>query len=390
MFIFIVFQALEKNMSLSGQYLEELSRRYKKQVEEMQKTFEKTLLTVSEESKRAEERDHKNTEELLVLQQQIAHLSNSVTLLLAERESFLGSISLFKVIIFQIIITLFIFYIFRRGRQNQRATNEIVNDPKSSPSEKSRRKSEEVISDKLLKTIKIKRRPSEEALNITCLASSNNGNNKSEKKKKKRKSSTVQRSLSIANPTETEFQKTDMNSSFDDKNLIFGSDLNKSGIEPPIALEEAEFIIPEIQPLDLSKMSDIQKSKPSDSTPKKEFPKTNGSIFGMKPSANKKPVKERRLSSPGFLKSALGRQSSRSDEFHIEKNSSDKIYIPIVEREIKSEERELQTSLETPSLNEWSSTGELSQGSSSTTTNSSSKTKKSKKQSFKNMLKKVF
>lgn len=366
-------------MSLSGQYLEELSRRYKKQVEEMQKTFEKTLLTVSEESKRSEERDHKNTEELLVLQQQIAHLSNSVAVLLAERDSFLGSISLFKVIIFQIVITLLIFYIFRRGRHNHTAASDTINDPKSSPSEKSRRKSEEVISDKLLKTIKIKRRPSEEALNITCLASSNNGN---KSKKKKRKSSMVQRSLSIANPTESEFLKTDGDSSLDDKNWL-RSDLNKRVIEP-IALEEAEFIIPEIQHLDLSKLSDNPKSNPSDSTPKKEFPKTNGSIFGMKP------VKERRLSSPGFLKSALGRQSSRSDDFCIDKSTSDKTHIPKTDREIRSEDRELQTSLDTPSLNEWSSTGELSQGSSSTTTNSGSKTKKSKKQSFKNMLKKVF
>ena len=36
-------KALELNMSLSQQYLDELSRRYKKQVEEMQKTFNKTL-----------------------------------------------------------------------------------------------------------------------------------------------------------------------------------------------------------------------------------------------------------------------------------------------------------------------------------------------------------
>ncbi|XP_075153204.1 uncharacterized protein LOC142226855 [Haematobia irritans] len=39
-------KALERNMSLSGQYLEELSRRYKKQVEELQQTLTQQTLTV--------------------------------------------------------------------------------------------------------------------------------------------------------------------------------------------------------------------------------------------------------------------------------------------------------------------------------------------------------
>lgn len=50
-------QSLERNMSLSGQYLEELSRRYKKQVEELQMAFAKTLLIVEEQSKRTLERE---------------------------------------------------------------------------------------------------------------------------------------------------------------------------------------------------------------------------------------------------------------------------------------------------------------------------------------------
>lgn len=44
-------------MSLSGQYLEELSRRYKKQVEELQVAFSKTLLIVEEQSKRSADRE---------------------------------------------------------------------------------------------------------------------------------------------------------------------------------------------------------------------------------------------------------------------------------------------------------------------------------------------
>lgn len=43
-------------MSLSGQYLEELSRRYKRQVEELQQSFAKTLLNIEEQSRRNLER----------------------------------------------------------------------------------------------------------------------------------------------------------------------------------------------------------------------------------------------------------------------------------------------------------------------------------------------
>ncbi|KAL3281521.1 hypothetical protein HHI36_004728 [Cryptolaemus montrouzieri] len=57
-------KALERNVSLSSQYLEELSRRYKKQVEEMQKLMDKTLQTVTEERKKMDER-HKQLEERL-------------------------------------------------------------------------------------------------------------------------------------------------------------------------------------------------------------------------------------------------------------------------------------------------------------------------------------
>ncbi|KAK9879392.1 hypothetical protein WA026_006461 [Henosepilachna vigintioctopunctata] len=50
-------KVLERNVSLSSQYLEELSRRYKKQVEEMQKLLDKTLQSVVEERKRMDEKN---------------------------------------------------------------------------------------------------------------------------------------------------------------------------------------------------------------------------------------------------------------------------------------------------------------------------------------------
>ncbi|ELW70914.1 Protein osteopotentia like protein [Tupaia chinensis] len=48
-------KALEVNMSLSGRYLEELSQRYRKQMEEMQKAFNKTIIKLQNTSRIAEE-----------------------------------------------------------------------------------------------------------------------------------------------------------------------------------------------------------------------------------------------------------------------------------------------------------------------------------------------
>lgn len=64
-------------MSLSGQYLEELSRRYKKQVEELQLSFSKTLMNI-------EEQNRQNTERKQELVEQNAKLRNDLEIL-AER-----------------------------------------------------------------------------------------------------------------------------------------------------------------------------------------------------------------------------------------------------------------------------------------------------------------
>lgn len=61
-------------MTLSGQYLEELSRRYKKQVEELQLSFSKTLLNIEEQNRHNNERK----QELL---EQNAQLRNDLEIL---------------------------------------------------------------------------------------------------------------------------------------------------------------------------------------------------------------------------------------------------------------------------------------------------------------------
>uniref|UniRef100_A0A182NUU1 SUN domain-containing protein n=1 Tax=Anopheles dirus TaxID=7168 RepID=A0A182NUU1_9DIPT len=52
-------KALERNMSLSGQYLEELSRRYRKQVEELQHSYAKTLHEIHDQNQRVHESEQK-------------------------------------------------------------------------------------------------------------------------------------------------------------------------------------------------------------------------------------------------------------------------------------------------------------------------------------------
>ncbi|XP_054977418.1 SUN domain-containing ossification factor isoform X2 [Sorex araneus] len=72
-------KALEVNMSLSGRYLEELSQRYRKQMEEMQKAFNKTIIKLQNTSRIAEEQDQRQTEAIQVLQAQLTNMTQLVS-----------------------------------------------------------------------------------------------------------------------------------------------------------------------------------------------------------------------------------------------------------------------------------------------------------------------
>lgn len=72
-------KALEVNMSLSGRYLEELSQRYRKQMEEMQKAFNKTIVKLQNTSRIAEEQDQRQTESIQFLQAQLANVTQLVS-----------------------------------------------------------------------------------------------------------------------------------------------------------------------------------------------------------------------------------------------------------------------------------------------------------------------
>ncbi|XP_010139236.1 PREDICTED: SUN domain-containing ossification factor [Buceros rhinoceros silvestris] len=72
-------KALEVNMSLSSRYLEELSQRYRKQMEEMQKAFNKTIIKLQNTSRIAEEQDQRQTEAIQLLQAQLTNMTQIVS-----------------------------------------------------------------------------------------------------------------------------------------------------------------------------------------------------------------------------------------------------------------------------------------------------------------------
>ncbi|GIY08691.1 SUN domain-containing ossification factor [Caerostris extrusa] len=80
-------KSLELNMSLSSQYLQELSQRYRRQMEEMQQAFNRTIGTLNDTAKKAAERDLKQQDILNTLQLQVSNLTGTVEFLLSERSS---------------------------------------------------------------------------------------------------------------------------------------------------------------------------------------------------------------------------------------------------------------------------------------------------------------
>jgi hypothetical protein len=70
-------------MSLSGEYLQELSTRYKKQVDDMQRT----ILELVEENRLKRERDFKILDEMKVLSDQVVSLQYSLHNLKTETEN---------------------------------------------------------------------------------------------------------------------------------------------------------------------------------------------------------------------------------------------------------------------------------------------------------------
>ncbi|XP_060858327.1 uncharacterized protein LOC132935729 [Metopolophium dirhodum] len=192
---------LERNMSLSGEYLQELSTRYKKQVDDMQRT----ILELTEENRMKREQDLKIYGEIKFLSDQVASLQNSLHCLKTETEN----LNLFSVIVPEsnplkigIICLLISTYILLRitgiiGKKNQElewknsntglgARRQSTNDISSNIKEKHRRPSEEALF-------------SSGTTHQDLLIRNNNGENiKIEKKRKKKRKELILKSKSNA------------------------------------------------------------------------------------------------------------------------------------------------------------------------------------------------
>ena len=155
-------------MSLSGQYLEELSRRYKKQVEEMQRALERATLTMSEESRKGEERDSKRLEEIAVLREEIKFLSKSVESLLYDRDSWQSKLlTLGQHVIFMCVNVILVILVISYCRRSIDFDEEVIEQDLENK-KLSSEKPTNILGGKthLIKKPK-KRRPSEIASNIS-------------------------------------------------------------------------------------------------------------------------------------------------------------------------------------------------------------------------------
>ncbi|KAK5646558.1 hypothetical protein RI129_005022 [Pyrocoelia pectoralis] len=189
-------KALERNMSLSSQYLEELSRRYKKQVEEMQRLLDKTINTLNEENKKKEERTQH-------LEDQIIMLRESIDLLIEDKKAWMNTTYwLFLSGVFIVGILLFC-------RRNQEYNQLTTTDTRSSSNQVWRRMSVDAITNK---TPVKRRRPSEEALlhygAYTDLVV-DELDSREKLKNRKRKKKSLQRSNSITTLEEEVVDKVD-------------------------------------------------------------------------------------------------------------------------------------------------------------------------------------
>ena len=142
-------KALERNMSLSSQYLEKLSRRYKKQVEEMQKLLEKTLVALNEDNKNRDEYNRK-------LEEKLTQLSNEVSILVAGKHNWMTTTCLLLTLLF---VTLS-FYFCKKSKCKC-----PHNDAASENCKIQRRRTIDVIRGE--NPMKKVRRPSEEALKVS-------------------------------------------------------------------------------------------------------------------------------------------------------------------------------------------------------------------------------
>ncbi|XP_076064358.1 uncharacterized protein LOC143038689 isoform X2 [Oratosquilla oratoria] len=189
-------KALESNMSISSAYLEELSRRYKRQMEEMQKQFNATIAALNETSRHAYERDLQHQQDIATLEELMTTLRSEVDFLLQERRTLANTVveQHLLLMLIEVVVLSLVFYMcgWRHRHKSSRdcAHTPSYDGPLALPpstsgqhgedegcgdtgavegterSRRTRRRSIDSITRERLAKPR-QRRPSEEALNIT-------------------------------------------------------------------------------------------------------------------------------------------------------------------------------------------------------------------------------
>lgn len=119
---FIFRQVLESNMSISSQYLEELSRRYKRQMEELQRQFNITILALNKTSQTAYERDLYHQKKLESLESQLEALTKAVSTLVEEKENLPTQVvEQHIILLFVELVVMFLAFTFCMRRRREEA-----------------------------------------------------------------------------------------------------------------------------------------------------------------------------------------------------------------------------------------------------------------------------
>ncbi|XP_071529628.1 SUN domain-containing ossification factor [Panulirus ornatus] len=130
-------KALEYNMSISSQYLEELSRRYKRQMEEMQRQFNLTIAALNATSRQAYERDQHHQRDIEKLEEQLVSVSNILDKLVEERETLAHTVveQHLLLMVVEVLVLCVVFAICNR-RTNHYMDNALIQDrPTQTPGE---------------------------------------------------------------------------------------------------------------------------------------------------------------------------------------------------------------------------------------------------------------
>lgn len=308
-------------MSLSSQYLDELSRRYKKQVEELQQSFAKTIVTFEETSKQT-------VEEKEQLKDENSRLKRDIEVVLENFlawKSILFYLCIFVCIQIVLFVLLLLLYIKNRLRERKREKRreeeeeqlrhlELRRISVAADSKGGRRNSTEGISVSSRSTTSLsegKKRPSEEALQIvgtyselliespkessavtTVMTQSGSGNGKKKNKSGRNRKTSLPNQVYQPEKKKGELMHSNsVNGYSSGGHETDGSVPVPPLVDDPVLLEENdEFYLPGS---DLSYV---------------EFVAEGGKEV-TKSAEQKK--NSRRLSSPAFLKTALSRSSRK-------------------------------------------------------------------------------